>query len=155
MRSLCIIMIIHEKAGKAKNTYEGSPGVATFSLGRPSNVQPDDGADDDLSAISDLTKDESVTMVKELKMSRNEITQTKGSPPDTSNTKASDMASRDKAAKTAADSGKDSISVSSSSSSDSSSSGSGSVGSGTTKAGGKSTTSQGGSEMSSPAPEGE
>jgi hypothetical protein len=30
------VTTIHEKAGKAKsNTYEGSPGVATFSLGQP------------------------------------------------------------------------------------------------------------------------
>jgi hypothetical protein len=145
-------------ARKGSKVYEGSPDAPTFSLGRPSAVQRQgtDDAPDDISAISEMSKEQLVEMCKSLKLqqSKTKASQNKGSPPESSNSKTSGVASRDcSAGKKAEGSVSDSESGSSVSSDDTSQD---SDDSGTTKAGGvQSTTKQGGSEKSPQASGGE
>lgn len=148
------VKTIHSKKGS--KVYQGSPDAPTFSLGRPQEVNGvgNDDVPDDISAISEMSKEQLVAMCKSLKIAQSKISQQKGSPPDISNKKASGVASRDGSASKKAE-GTTSSSSSSGSSSSSDTTSQGSSNSGTTKAGPTSTTNKGGSDKSSQASKGE
>lgn len=145
------VKTIHSKKGTSE-VYKGSPHAPTFSLGRPEAIHRsgDDDVQDDISAISEMSKVELVAMCKALKIQQKAASQNQGSPPDISNNKASGMATRDGSKDQSAET--ISSGDSSSSSSDSSAA---TDDSGTTKAGKTSTTAKGGSVQPSQASKGE